>query len=132
MLIDDDPIVNMVNQTLIRSINPDITISAFTSAEEALTGLSADHEKTLLLLDLNMPHFDGWDFLDAFTAMPDAVKRKFRIYVLSSSIDNMDKQRARGYLEVKDYLVKPLLKTALVSAIEQYQKQQVDADQVHA
>lgn len=130
MLIDDDPIVNLVNQTLIRSISPDMEIYAFTSPEEALHGLSADNQKTLLLLDLNMPRFDGWDFLDAFSAMPDVVKEQLCIYVLSSSIDDKDKQRALNYVVVKDYLVKPLLKTVLVSAIQQYEKQQVDADQV--
>src|ERR1700754_4589641 len=94
MLIDDDPIVNLVNQTLIRSIDPAIEIGAFTSAEEAMGRLSAHQEKTLLLLDLNMPRFDGWDFLDAFRVMPSAVKDRFCIYVLSSSISCADRQRA--------------------------------------
>lgn len=129
MLIDDDPIVNMVNQTLISAVNPNLVISAFTSAEDALLGLPEHNEQTLLLLDLNMPRFDGWDFLNAFSQMPEAVKKQFCIYVLSSSIDNMDKQRACSYPDVKDYLVKPLLKPVLLSALAQYESQVVDRDQ---
>lgn len=129
MLVDDDPIVNMVNQTLIRCTDPVVHVNAFTSAEEALFSLPATCEQTIILLDLNMPHFDGWDFLDAFSALAEDVKKQFVIYVLSSSIAESDREKALEYNSVKDYLVKPLRKHALMLLLAPEQVLAVDADQ---
>ncbi|WP_287059311.1 response regulator, partial [Algoriphagus sp.] len=64
-----------------------------------------------LFLDLNMPEMTGWDFLDNF----DSQKNEAEIYILSSSVDERDINKASKYQVVKDYLSKPLIKKYIKS-----------------
>ncbi|MEO8087976.1 MAG: hypothetical protein ABI763_14220 [Bacteroidota bacterium] len=64
----------------------------------------------ILFLDINMP---GWDFLDNFDNLTEKIKNKIIIYMLSSSIDPSDKQKALENKNVVRYLEKPLSITAV-------------------
>lgn len=63
---------------------------------------------SLVLLDLNMPIINGWEFLDEFinTYLPHFEDTK--VAILTSSIDNEDRQKAKGYSIVTDFISKPL------------------------
>ena len=60
----------------------------------------------LILLDLNMPQMDGWEFLDAFGTLPLA--QEVRVFILTSSIQPEDMEKSTQYKEVKGYFSKPL------------------------
>jgi CheY-like chemotaxis protein len=60
----------------------------------------------VILLDLNMPVMDGWEFLDEFVKIP--VSQKIYIYVVTSSVDPDDMERAKHYDAVSNYVVKPV------------------------
>ncbi|MDO7174009.1 response regulator [Mariniflexile sp. AS56] len=60
----------------------------------------------LILLDLNMPIWDGWQFLDAFKEIP--TKQKINIYILTSSDSQKDMERAEQYNMNSNYIVKPV------------------------
>lgn len=60
----------------------------------------------LILLDLNMPLMDGWEFLDAFTDLPLATT--VCVFILTSSIHPDDIAKAGHYKEVRGYFSKPL------------------------
>lgn len=62
----------------------------------------------LILLDLNMPIMDGWEFLQEFTKLRPKIARPIELYVVSSSINPTDMERARAIQEVSDYIVKPI------------------------
>ncbi|ETZ20868.1 hypothetical protein N824_29715 [Pedobacter sp. V48] len=66
----------------------------------------ADLLPDVILLDLNMPVIDGWQFLDAFSQLE--LSRNVRIYLASSSIDVVDHTKARQYKTVSNFLIKPL------------------------
>jgi len=51
---------------------------------------------------------NGFDFLDACKSLPESVKSKCRIIMLSSSLHNEDKSRALGHPYVEGFLNKPL------------------------
>lgn len=72
---------------------------------------------TVLFLDINMPSPNGWEFLDLYKKMSVKIKDQIHIYMLSSSIDEFDKQKALANIYVKAYLTKPLLMQT-VRAIE--------------
>ncbi len=59
----------------------------------------------VILLDLNMPIMDGWQFLDEFLKVPDS--EKIPIYIVSSSVDSRDIERAKTYKMVGQYIIKP-------------------------
>ncbi|MCO5949972.1 response regulator [Mucilaginibacter sp. RT5R15] len=60
----------------------------------------------VILLDLNMPVMDGWEFLDEFTKVPPA--KKIIIYIVTSSIDPADVEKAKQYEAISQYIVKPV------------------------
>jgi CheY-like chemotaxis protein len=114
LLIDDDPIINMINDKIITRALPSARVSVYTHAGLALDRLRhwAESDPTQLpdfiFLDINMPEVDGWEFLDGFLALPQTVQQKTFIIMLTSSIDISDIARSRTYKPVRDFLSKPL------------------------
>jgi len=114
LLIDDDPVINMINDKIITRTLPSARVTAYTHAGLALDWLRhwAESDPTQLpdfiFLDINMPEVDGWEFLDGFVALPQAVQQKTLVIMLTSSIDISDIARSRTYKPVRDFLSKPL------------------------
>lgn len=110
ILIDDDEIVRFVVEKIILKAAISKQFVAFQSATEALNDLSSSSRegKNLILLDINMPLVSGWDFLDAFQNLPESITSKYVVNVLSSSINQSDKNRALSYPFINQYLTKPL------------------------
>ena len=70
-----------------------------------------------MLLDINMPIMNGWEFLDAFDNIGDNIKSGFKIYMFSSSIEIKDIERSKTRSIVSGYLMKPLLKEKIEEII---------------
>jgi CheY-like chemotaxis protein len=107
-LVDDDPINNLINKRLLGKVDISKNILEFQDGEEALTEIErlTEDEGILILLDINMPVMNGWEFLDKYlTFFP---LRNDRIVILSSSIDFLDRQKAKEFKVVSDFLEKPL------------------------
>ncbi|GAB2630654.1 response regulator [Belliella aquatica] len=108
ILIDDDPINNLINKRLISKMDIADQVEEFLEAEKALNRIQnlAETEKTLILLDINMPVMNGWDFLNAY--LKEFKDRGDRIIMLSSSIDFQDRQKAKQFTCVEGFIEKPL------------------------
>lgn len=66
-----------------------------------------DHiDKVLVLLDLNMPEMNGWDFLDACEKRVYA--KKIKVVIVTSSPYCEDEKRAASYEQVIGYYTKPI------------------------
>ena len=74
---------------------------------------SAIEENTILLLDINIPQMTGWQFLEWFDNAPADIKNSITIYMVSSSIDPGDIERANTNPYIKEFLIKPLKVTQL-------------------
>lgn len=112
ILIDDDPINNLINKRLINKLNISPALTDFLEAEEALNFIkSSPVLKTLILLDINMPVMNGWDFLVCYADVNE--KRNDSIIMLSSSIDHQDRQRSKKFSFVKGFMEKPLTREKL-------------------
>lgn len=117
ILIDDDPINNLINKRLINklAISPDVI--EFSEAEKALEYLKTSTGRgNLILLDINMPVMNGWDFLSCYAELEDRIDES--IIMLSSSIDNQDSQRSRTFSFVQDFIEKPLTREKLARALK--------------
>lgn len=90
---------------------PKVDIIDFTSPEEGLSYIETTptpNQTHYILLDINMPTMTGWEFLDEYEKLTPGVKQNYTVYILSSSIDERDMERARNNSNVKGYLIKPL------------------------
>ena len=112
LLIDDDAGNNTVSRIFLKRVVLETEIVAFTEPEKGLQYISSEYivkpVKTILLLDINMPVLSGWDVLEKFSRMPDAIKKYFTIFILTSSINIEDKQRAAAHPLVNAYIEKPM------------------------
>ncbi len=113
ILVDNDPLNNMLNTILIRQLKGGAAITTFTDPEEALDYIETAYtwvngKQTILLLDLIMPEMDGWGFIEKFRKFPERISDHFQTYILSSSIDDDDYKRASSIPMIKGYVEKPL------------------------
>jgi len=67
----------------------------------------------LILIDLNMPGLNGWDFLAAFNKIKYSFPKCIQVYIVSVSINPREIQKTREYEFVKDFISKPLSKEKL-------------------
>ncbi|HEY2726033.1 MAG TPA: response regulator [Parafilimonas sp.] len=116
IMVDDDSFSHMICKGNIRRIAAEIEFVEFTSPEKGIEYIETAFNKeveypTVLLLDINMPVMDGWEFLERYDSIESNVKDQITIYLLSSSIDPRDKQRAAANKYVKGFLMKPFRKT---------------------
>ncbi len=72
-----------------------------------LENMNQDKLPDVIFLDLNMPVMDGWEFLGKFFKIKNSFNKKITLYVVSSSIDPRDLERAKSFHMVTDYLIKP-------------------------
>jgi CheY-like chemotaxis protein len=112
-LVDDNDIDIAVNTKLLQLSKISHHIHSYNSAikflEEINSGATQfESHLNVVLLDIMMPIVNGFDCLDQLHAMPQQIQSKFRIFMLSSSIDRSDIRRAEGYPMVEKILEKPL------------------------
>lgn len=113
IIIDDDPVNNLICSKFIKKVCPNTAIITFTQPLEGVKYVlepeTTDHNtKNILLLDINMPTTSGWDVLDLLLSRPEYRKAQYTIYMLSSSIANEDRNRANSHPLVSGFIEKPL------------------------
>ncbi len=116
MLVDDSVINHYLIKTLFRKQGFTNEVSCFESAEEALMQLRNTDEYSLpdvIILDINMPGMNGFDFLHEFDGLGDNIKQRCKIVMLSSSMDTADINRATSNPFVRLYLHKPINKESI-------------------
>ncbi|RZL16706.1 MAG: response regulator [Hymenobacter sp.] len=110
-IVEDDLITSKINKLLLKQHAAFGTVQQYLNGQTAFEALQAvaQHGQpvpNLILLDLNMPVMDGWEFLDAFGALHLA--GRVCICVLTSSIDPGDLEKSHAYEDVKGFFTKPL------------------------
>lgn len=114
-IIDDDSIyVNLIKKIIeTKKLCKNLLIfndgkQSIDHFEALLQNLSEDKIPEIIFLDLNMPVMDGWEFLERFTKIKNKFNKVITLYVVSSSINSKDIDRAKNLSSVKDYLIKPI------------------------
>ena len=112
-VIDDDMIYQFAIRLNLEHHKLAEKVMTFDNGDEAKKYFeeNAGNEQNLpdvILLDINMPIMDGWDFLEWYKTNEAAFARRVPVFMVSSSIDWRDIERAKSYESVLDYISKPL------------------------
>jgi CheY-like chemotaxis protein len=118
MLVDDDPTDNFIAKRILQVSGFAKEVIVKGSVSEALEYLknNAVSEETLpeiIFLDINMPLYGGFDFLEEFEKLNVLVKRKSKIIILSSSDNKKDIERIIANDYVIKFITKPISEEAL-------------------
>lgn len=110
-LIEDDDMMVLISKKFMGATGAFEEVISFKNGKEAYDNLKAMLESgkslpELIFLDLNMPIWDGWIFLEEFKRLP--VSDNIIIYILTSSISNEDFEKAKIHGLEERYLMKPL------------------------
>ena len=113
-VVDDDKIFHFIIKKLLMNNNIDVSPSFFENGLEAIEGIkdkldNGEMPPDLILLDINMPVLDGWQFLEEFKLLKKFIKKEIIIYIITSSDNTVDRNKAEGFKEeIKDYYLKPI------------------------
>jgi response regulator RpfG family c-di-GMP phosphodiesterase len=122
ILVDDDPLNNSICKHVIKAAIDATDIRDFIYPEEALEFLQKHpdtiKDNTILLLDINMPRVNAWEFLKVYDTFDERLRNKITLYILSSSLNENDMEKARTNPHVKEYITKPLSKEAVLQIAE--------------
>lgn len=108
-IIDDDPIYKLITKKLIQKTKLYSETIEFNNGNEAMIYFEATSDlPDILLLDIEMPEMDGWEFLDEFCKLEKMINKESTVYIATSSIAIEDKLKAEKYECVKEFLSKPI------------------------
>lgn len=113
LLIDDDEINNFLTSELFSVYDCKTEISSVQYVEDALQLLQKhisnnENFPNVILLDINMPVTEGWEFIEAFEKIDQKYTSNVRLYIYTSSEYYKDIDRAKTYASVKNIFLKPL------------------------
>ncbi len=111
VLIDDSDIDLFIQRRFLEVYHFSEELVLYRSAEEALNWLrmlDGEQPPDVIFLDLNMPDVDGFSFLDNFAELPETIRSKSKIVVLTSSNNKKDKELAFLNQNVIQFITKPL------------------------
>ena len=122
-IIDDDDIYRFTIIQSAKFSKIEHKTSVFQNGEEAINFIkenqnSPDALPNLILLDIDMPIMDGFQFLETYKTIGPNLIEKIPIYMVSSSVDPEDVEKAKSYEFVVDYLYKPLKSDKLKEIME--------------
>lgn len=121
IVIDDSKLDCFIAEKIIRNTGRCENVRSFTQAIEALDYIKNNAPsslKTILLVDIQMPIMNGFEFVEAFERLPAEQTTNYVIYVLSSSINENDLNRVKYHTSVKQFLNKPLTAATLSALLE--------------
>lgn len=118
LLVDDDQITNFLNENLLKDLNIAEHISVANDGQEALefikmnclNGNAPQNCTDIILLDLNMPVMDGFEFLEKYYEL--SMDTSIAIFLLTTSSNQRDLERAKNF-DIKGYINKPLTEAKL-------------------
>lgn len=121
LVIDDDDINIFIIKKIVEKTGYNINMVAKTNGQLAIDHLNTLLENNeafpqLVLIDINMPVLNGWEFLEAYDKLE--ITQRVDMYMLSSSVYENDIEKAKTYKTVKGFISKPLSINRLIELFD--------------
>jgi CheY-like chemotaxis protein len=125
--IDDDEVYHYTVTRSLKSLGLTKKILVFSDGEQAMWFLIdniANNENLpdVIFLDLNMPVMNGWQFLEEYVKLKPRIGKIITIYVVTSSSDPVDLERAKSIGEISDYIIKPVKPEMIKGILENLER----------
>lgn len=123
VLIDDDPIDQLIASRIIEKYDPTLLSIPFSNGQKALEFLeecvaeSNVKIPSFILVDLTMPIMSGHEFLQHYRNKYYPLLYSIPVFILSSSINEDDRNKCLSLPFVTDFLIKPLTKNNIKDKI---------------
>lgn len=118
-VVDDDEIYHLTIAKMIEFSKIECKVQYFFDGQEAIDFLyseinDVDKLPDVIMLDINMPNMDGWEFMEEYALkLKPKLPKPITVYMVSSSINQKDIDRANKISDVSSYLVKPITEPQL-------------------
>ena len=127
IIIDDSELDSFLTRKFLKLTYKEVSISSFQNAQDALDIIGENSAgnnltQTIILLDLQMPIMNGFQFVEEFEKLPPEVQKNYKIVVqtvLTAKNDPNDINSILKYDAVKSIIQKPLTTEKLLSLFEQ-------------
>jgi len=122
-VVDDDIIYQTIINKIIEKSGVFSSHFTFPNGNEALTSLKKileDDDTALpdiILLDINMPVMDGWEFMEEIKKIKSDIRKDIHIYIVSSSIALEDKNKSATFSNIMGYIPKPISVNELIAIV---------------
>jgi len=127
MIIDDDPVHHSITKVILKKNGLTQPVQSYFEADKAIDHLITSSKDYLLLpdiilLDINMPIMDGWQFMENFERFKGELNSLPAIYIFTSSITDTDRNKAKSYESVVGYIEKPVDTVVLKALLDKHQR----------
>jgi CheY-like chemotaxis protein len=124
IIIDDSRLDCFIAEKIIQNSGTYSNVKSYMEAaqayEEIKNGIIGDSSTmTIIILDIQMPVLNGFQFVEVFEQLPKETQSKFAIFLFSSSINENDKNRLGNFPSIIRFYSKPISRDTVAQMIEQ-------------